>query len=293
LPAISRQGRLAYASWSLDVDVWKLDLNGERPAMVPTAPLISSTRVDHDARYSPDGKRIAFGSNRSGSFEIWVCNADGSNPAQLTSFADFNYVAGPLWSPDGKLIYFSYRFQGKWVPYVIDSDGGTATRTNLDEGQIVAVSHDGKWLYFSSKRSGADQIWKVAAAGGSPVQLTSSGGTNAVGSDDGHYLYFTRSGATGKNELWKKRLGSGEETRVLDSVLNDNFAVLEHGIYFIPDSKPFSIRYLGFESGTPTTIASLPREPDYGFSVSPDRRSLLYADYRSATSDLMLVEHFR
>jgi hypothetical protein len=212
----------------------------------------------------------------------------------LTSFADFNYVADTLWSPDGKLIYFSYRSQGKWVSYVIDSDGGTARRTNLGEGRIVAFSHDGKWMYFLSKRSGADQIWKVAAAGGTPVQLTTAGGYQAaVESDDGHYLYFMRSGATGKTELWKKTLDGGEETRVLDSVLNDNFAVVEHGIYFIPDSKPFSIRYLGFESGYPTTIASLPRPPGYGFSVSPDRRSLLFADRRASTSDLMLVEHFR
>jgi serine/threonine protein kinase len=65
LPAISRQGRLAYTSWNSDVDVWKLDLNGDRPARAPAVPLISSTRVEHDARYSPDGKRIAFTSNRS------------------------------------------------------------------------------------------------------------------------------------------------------------------------------------------------------------------------------------
>jgi Tol biopolymer transport system component len=76
-PAISRQNRLAYAVVSLDVDVFRLNLNGGQPALKPPSRLISSTRVDHEARYSPDGRRIAFCSNRSGSLEVWLCNSDG------------------------------------------------------------------------------------------------------------------------------------------------------------------------------------------------------------------------
>src|SRR5262249_10536062 len=68
-PAISRQGHLAYPAGSgLDIDVWRLELNGGRPATKTPVKLISSTRIDHEARYSPDGKHIAFTSNRSGSF---------------------------------------------------------------------------------------------------------------------------------------------------------------------------------------------------------------------------------
>jgi serine/threonine protein kinase len=293
LPAISRQGRLAYALVIADVDIWKLDLNGDRPATVPSAPLISSTRVDHDARYSPDGKRIAFGSNRSGSFEIWVCNADGSSPAQLTSFANSNYVTDPLWSRDGRVIYFNYRYEGKNLPYAIDADGGAARRAELGEGGISAFSHDGRWVYFVLKRSGIDQIWKAPAGGGNPVQVTTAGGSEATESPDGRYLYLLRSGASGTLELWRKQLDSGEETRVLDSILNNNYDVVDRGIYFIPDSTPFAIKFLSFESGKTTTIASLTREPAYGLSVSPDGRSLLYSDFRSFTGDLMLVEHFR
>jgi Tol biopolymer transport system component len=123
-PVISRQGHLAYAVVALDIDVWKLDLNGGRPAQRPPVDLISSTRIDADARYSPDGKRIVFVSNRSGSFEIWMCNADGSNPVQLTSFASFFYIDSPRWSPDGRMIYFRYNPGGKPGMYVISSEGG-------------------------------------------------------------------------------------------------------------------------------------------------------------------------
>ena len=53
--------------------------------------LISSTRVDRDAQFSPDGKKIVFSSNRTGSFEIWICDSDGSNALRLTS------LGGLLW----------------------------------------------------------------------------------------------------------------------------------------------------------------------------------------------------
>ena len=53
--------------------------------------LISSTRVDTEAQFSPDGKKIVFSSNRTGSFEIWICDSDGSNAQPLTS------LGGLLW----------------------------------------------------------------------------------------------------------------------------------------------------------------------------------------------------
>ena len=47
---------------------------------------ISSTRDESNPQFSPDGKRVAFSSKRSGAGEIWICDSDGSNPVQLTSF---------------------------------------------------------------------------------------------------------------------------------------------------------------------------------------------------------------
>ena len=84
--------------------------------------LISSTRVDGDAQFSPDGKKIAFTSNRSGNDEIWVCDSDGSNAQQLTSLGTGN-CGGPRWSPDGERIAFSQT----WM------DSGRSTSSALTE----------------------------------------------------------------------------------------------------------------------------------------------------------------
>src|SRR5262249_33713387 len=118
-PAISRQGHLAYTQIVLDTDVWRLELNDGRPAAGSPVKLISSTRIDHEPEYSPDGKHVTFSSNRSGSFEIWVSNSDGSNPMQLTSFGGWYYATGCHWSPDGRDIYFTSNATGKTIPYVI------------------------------------------------------------------------------------------------------------------------------------------------------------------------------
>ncbi|HET9318692.1 MAG TPA: DUF5050 domain-containing protein [Bryobacteraceae bacterium] len=282
---------MAYSQFTIDVDIWKLDLNVDRPIQRPPIDLISSTRVDHEPQYSPDGKRIVFSSNRSGSFEIWVCNSDGSNPVPLTSFASSNIVSGPRWSPDGAFIYFHYNPGGKSGWYVISSEGGGLRRLDVDN--LEGLSRDGKWIYFVSNRSGEDQIWKMPVSGRGAVQITKKGGDTAVESPGRRSLYYLRTGAGGKTGLWRVPPEGGDEAQVLESVLNDNFAVTDRGIYFIPDAKPFAVRFLSFQSGKTVTIASLLREPAYGFSVSPDGRSLLFSEYQAIRSDLMLVENFR
>jgi Tol biopolymer transport system component len=295
-PAISRQDRLAYAVTSLDVDVFRLNLNGGQRALKPPSRLISSTRVDHDARYSPDGKHIAFASNRSGSLEIWVCNSDGSESVQLTSLGGSYYAGSPRWSPDNRLIAFSSNFGSKPGAYVISAEGGKPQPLPVDN--LLNWSRDGKWIYFSSRRSGENQLWKMAwpptRETGEVVQVTKKGlGGEAVESLDRKFVYYLK-GVNDENlSLWRVPATGGEETEVLGSVLHSNFAVTDRGIYFIPSAKQASIRFLSFSGGRIVTIAQTTREPAWGFSVSPDGRSLLFTEFEAVRADLMLAENFR
>src|SRR6476661_7406093 len=85
-PALSRQGsRLVYCRRSFDTNIWRAAMPAPgdvRP--VEPEQFIASTRTEDSPQYSPDGKRIAFSSTRSGYEEIWVCDRDGSNPTRLT-----------------------------------------------------------------------------------------------------------------------------------------------------------------------------------------------------------------
>ena len=147
--------------------------------------LIASTRVEACPQFSPDGTRIVFASDRTGSDEIWVSDAAGSNLVQLTSFG--GPMAGiPRWSSDGRRI----AFDGDWGIHVIDVDGGRSRRVASDtpDAVVPSWSRDGRWIYFASTRTGRLEVWKVPAAGGQAVQITKRGGFAAFESQDGKTL---------------------------------------------------------------------------------------------------------
>ena len=87
--------------------------------------LTENRRYDFSPSWSPDGKRIAFASDRKGDFvnyEIYVMDADGGNQRKLTNNRHHDWY--PSWSPDGKQIAFASRRDGNYEIYVMDADGG-------------------------------------------------------------------------------------------------------------------------------------------------------------------------
>ena len=115
---------LAYQREVWDTNIWRLLLLGSGVASGLPAKLIASTRLRYLApQYSPNGKRIAFESGRSGVEGIWVSDADGSNPRNC--FHAQAETAGPhADSPDGQRIAFDYKIEGNFDIYVIRVIGG-------------------------------------------------------------------------------------------------------------------------------------------------------------------------
>jgi Tol biopolymer transport system component len=292
-PAISRQrNRLAFSRSTQDDNIYRLELSGAGRTAGEPVSLISSTRNDLAAQYSPDGKRIAFTSSRSGRAQVWVCNSDGSGEMQLT-FTGVT-AAIPRWSPDGKRIVFSSNAEGYMAIYVGDASGGRVLRlTNPPaDSDLASFSRDGRWIYFVSGRARRSEIWKIRAEGGEPVQVTRKGGWLPFESPDGKYVYYANRGG-----LWRVPVAGGEEKEVLQSVDGRAWAVVGQGIYFAQASPSgrTAVRFLRFGTGKVTTITSIKRPIGCtaGFSLSPDERYLLYTQLDQDGSDLMLVENFR
>jgi len=294
--AISRNGnRLVYSHLLEDSNIWYVSLSGVGVASRPPAKLIASTRSERAPQYSPDGKRIAFESDRSGVYGLWISDADGSHATEL--FARPGSVSGtPHWSPDGQQIAFHSIMEGKDVDiYVMRASGGKPVRLTTDpaEDDVPSWSRDGNWIYFASKRTGQYEGWKVPAAGGEAVRITRNGGGPAVESPDGKSIYYIK-GDYYSGSLWRMPLNGGGETQVLPSVNLRTFALVKEGIYFISESKPdgkSSIEFLNLETGQIKSVIPVSR-PSVGLSLSPDGRSLLFTQGDEA-SDLMLVENFR
>ena len=297
--AISPQGnRLAYSQAVADTDIWQVELRGATGKPGNPTNLISSTRQDYGPQFSPDGTKIAFNSSRSGSMEIWVSDAEGSNPIQLTSFASPIDVGSPRWSPDGQQIAFGSTASGNQHIYVLGAEGGKPRL--LTEENAVDVrpswSRDGEWIYFGSNRTGDWQVWKAPAKGGQAVAVTRQGGREAFESSDGKFVYYSKGSSI--PGIWRIPTTGGEEIRILDEVVQGFWALLDVGIYFVnTKAKPRpTIEFFNFATGQTTQIAAIEKELELvlpSLAISPDGRKILYVQVDRRESDIMLMENFR
>lgn len=292
-PTLARRGRrLAFEQRSSDANIWAI-----RPGRYERAPLLQSSRWESNPQFAPDGARIAFASDRSGSPEIWLSDADGANPVQLTAFGGAA-VSTPRWSRDGRRLAFDARTADGADVYVIDEAGGQPRRLTQHPAADVAPSwsQDSTTVYFSSNRSGRWEVWQLPAAGGRPSRVTFRGGYNALESPDGRFLYYAKKGEPG---LWRSALlGDEGETLVLGALEPfdwGNWALTRDGIYFIrrEEGGP-TIRFYSFLTGRSTSLATLADVPEHpSLAVSPDGRTLLYTHVDRNESDVLLVEDFR
>ena len=119
--------------------------------------LTNHAAKDRSPSWSPDGRQIAFSSNRDGNFDIYVMGEDGSNPTRLTNPNHTNRIWDnePAWSPDGGRIAFSSNRDGNFDIYVMGEDGSNPTRLTTDilKDRNPAWSPDGGRIAFSSNRN--------------------------------------------------------------------------------------------------------------------------------------------
>jgi Tol biopolymer transport system component len=291
-PTIAIHGnRMAFRLYKVDTNLWKATVP-DRGAPAVTE-LVASTRQDANPAVSPDGNRIAFASDRSGSFEIYVAAASGSDSVQLTSM---KATGSPVWSPDGKQIAFDSRLEGHSDIFIISAAGGSPRRLTTEpyDNEIPTWSRDGRSVYFNSDRSGVSQGWKVPSQGGAAVQVTKNGTDSPIfEAADGKSLFYGRD-----NAVWHSDLSGNHETRIMDSpgwqhwrlcataicVLNEDVRPAQFYIFDpVMRSKTHS---LTLPIVTPPHAAS-------GFAVSPDRHWFIYTRVDSMQSDIMLVDNFR
>src|SRR6266545_1243841 len=299
-PAFSRDGsRLAWRQNTSDEDIFRLALKSGSENVPPVASLIVSTALEASPRYSPDGKRIAFVSNRSGSDEIWVCGSDGENPIRLTSFRG-PLAGSPSWSPDGKQIVFDCRPEGNADIYVVSAEGGQPRRLTTDPAEDIVPSWSrvGRWIYFTSNRSGRLQIWRMPAGEGDAAQITRQGGFEPMESPDGRWLYFTQD--RGSSSIWRMPTAGGDETPLFDfhqKNYSRGWTVTSEGVYFAVASSntQSTIKFFSLSTGAEKTVAEIDRvlpSSVSGLTASPDGRWLLLPLFAQRGSDLMMIENF-
>jgi Tol biopolymer transport system component/DNA-binding winged helix-turn-helix (wHTH) protein len=296
-PSISRKGNLlAYQQVISKDDIARINLADTEHLLGSRTIVVSEKGGKLRPRFSPDGRKIAFESDRLGSYDIWICDSGGENCAQVTSLHGTAGTAA--WSPDGHFLAFEFHPAEHAEIYLVELPGGVPQLVRTVPGAdnlAPSWSRDGKWIYFSSKQGDAPfQLWKVPFKGGPPVQLTKTGGIGAIESADG-FLYYSKLETEG---VWKMPLNGDQESRLLDQPPGTewfNWALARRGIYFLNHSElpPTTVSFFDFATHKTSHIATLDKPTGWGLALAPDGKSLLYVEAEFAESNIMLVKNFR
>ncbi|MEK8033758.1 amidohydrolase family protein [Ideonella sp. DXS29W] len=228
-------------------------------------PLTHSIAWDHQARFSPDGRQIAYISDAGGGDNVWVMNVDGSQ-ARAVSTEDYRLLNNPVWHPNGQFIaarkhYTGTRSAGSGEIWLYHVSGGKGVALNekpnwqKDLGE-PALSPDGRYLYYShdatpgrtfeyNKDSNKEifKIYRQDLSDGSvePFVQGPGGAIRPTPSPDGKHLAFVRR-VRNQSTLFLKDLSTGVERAAwpgLERDLQEAWSV--YGVYpafaWTPDSR--------------------------------------------------------
>jgi Tol biopolymer transport system component len=289
--------QLAIAVEKHDPDVYSIPLDARGMRVAGQARVVQrSTSDDHHPDYSPDGRLITFISGRSGAAEVWVANADGSNPRQLTHLGA-HVASYPKWSPDGTKIAFHARMPDVSEVYVVDVKEGEARQiTHENPGLALATwSRDGKYIYASTLVGGKATNYRFPAEGGSVERMWE--GALLKESVDGKYAIYWKSNQPGIF----RRLLAGDPRKNPEELLIPDFwptgqlggyAPFADGIYYVSGNEqgePGPFRFFNYATKKSVDIAPAVPGLGRGIAVSPDRRSMAFVATVNQGGDLYLL----
>src|SRR5437588_36373 len=212
-----------------------------------TRPITSgSGKNDTELTFAPDGTKIIYQSNASGDEDIWIVNADGGNPRQLTANSRVNL--SPAVAPDGRSIVFLSDRTSTPHLWRMNVDGSDQRQlTNGSGEKSPQFSPDGRWVVYT-KAFGKATVWKVPAAGGEPVQLNDKYSTHPTVSPDSKLVAYRY---RDENTPWRiavAPLEGGEPLKTFD--LPATFGV---PLRWTPDGR--ALAYVDTRGGVSNIVA--------------------------------------
>lgn len=263
----------------------------------PVRPLFDAPAGNIAAMPSPDGSKIGFFVGVGGRATLWVKDAAGGAPRQLTTegFEGASRLR-KLWSPDSKHIVYQSRRTGTWDLWVADVETGALRQLTDDirDDYDATWSPDGRWILFESTRGGQEDQWVVPAEGGAARRVTNDADleNNTGWSPDGHSIVYGTTRLTNGLEVRGADGGASRTLVSLDGyVLRGQIEVSPDGrtVLFVSNrSGADDIWSVPLAGGEMTQLASSPTfdgEPAW----SPDGQWVAFTSRRRGTADIWVM----
>ncbi|MCG8607533.1 hypothetical protein MJD09_21440, partial [bacterium] len=252
---------------------------------------------------SPDGKLIAFSSDRSGNQDIWTMPIAGGEPHQLTTDPTPDWH--PNWSPDGqRIVFYAFRSGNRDI-WVMPSSGGNARQLTHHEkvDYVPTWSPDGQRIAFVSERSGDRDLWQVEPDGDNPTPLTSGPALDydpswsPDGSKIAFYSYRDRDYVFG---IWTLSVDGGKLERLIDkqvSFAGRNFCWAPDGseVYVKENIRPgvrgHFLAAISTVDGSVRRLADLAgRYGSFGAGTIVANGEYLYFTWSEPTGDIWVMD---
>ena len=288
--------RLLAPMQSVGGEIWMLPLGGQWLKIRGSAyRILQSSSGEGQPRFSPDGRSLAFTSDRSGASEVWIADSDGSRPRQLT-YKSFHIAGYVRWSPDSKLVAFHGRLPSEPQIYTARIADGLVTQLTHRKPGLMAPSwaSDGMSIYADALENGKNRTYRVPVPGGEPQLLFE--GSDAIELPARNLLIFEKEDESG---IYYRSLIGDIAKNPEHLIVSDyhtpwgGFYPVDNGIYYIGSTsagRALAFRFYSFDTGSSMDVGAAPNNLGVGLAVTPDRTRLAYSTNSRGSEDLIQID---
>jgi Tol biopolymer transport system component/DNA-binding winged helix-turn-helix (wHTH) protein len=293
-PSLNDKGdRLVFADGPFEISIWTLsgsEVMGEQLAKAP----VNSTCLDGEPRFSPDGRSLAFVSNRSGSSEIWLCETLDAKPRRLTDLGD-PYITRLHWAPDNRRLVASLHDGRHYYMLYLDIDGHHRLLRENEHNEVATCwSNDGQWIYFMCDGEGRVQTWRIRPDG-SGASLVYDGNDRVIGeSASGRDLILVKRKS---QEILLHALDGTSTRRLLDPEITTGW----HGqkmcgrhLLFVDRDQPLvTLGRLDIATSRIDTLARIQAQGILTFTMNAIDERIYFEMVDQSQADIVMLDLFQ